>query len=124
MKKEYRDEMELDIYNSFNGEVLDGQSLREESNALKEAFRMTYHEKKYTAEEREDSKKKIVNGWIAYMEENAKKDAVCESKAMKSRVMRIAWAIRKTAAEEYGCKVSEISMSKCMKMAWADVKNN
>lgn len=44
-----------------------------------------------------------------------------EDKAMKNTMMR-AWEIRKAAATVYGCKVSEISMSECLKMAWAEAK--
>ena len=40
---------------------------------------------------------------------------------MKNTMMR-AWEIRKAAATVYGCKVSEISMSECLKMAWAEAK--
>lgn len=40
---------------------------------------------------------------------------------MKNAMMR-AWEIRKAAATVYGCKVSEISMSECLKMAWAEAK--
>lgn len=40
---------------------------------------------------------------------------------MTNAMMR-AWEIRKAAATVYGCKVSEISMSECLKMAWAETK--
>ena len=43
-------------------------------------------------------------------------------KTINSIVMKTAWSIRKNAAEEFGCKVSEILWSECLKMAWAMVK--
>lgn len=38
-------------------------------------------------------------------------------------VMKRAWEIRKAAAKVQGVKVTEISMSECMKEAWAATKN-
>lgn len=35
-------------------------------------------------------------------------------------IMSRAWAIRKSAAAEIGCKVSEVVFSECLKMAWAE----
>lgn len=37
-------------------------------------------------------------------------------------IMRRAWAIRKTAAAEMGCRVSEVVFSECLKMAWAEAE--
>lgn len=42
----------------------------------------------------------------------------------KSKLMKRAWEIKRTIAEEMKVKVSIISMSECLKMAWAEVKNN
>lgn len=38
----------------------------------------------------------------------------------KSDVMKRAWEIRRIAASNIGCKVSEVSMSECMKIAWEE----
>lgn len=43
-------------------------------------------------------------------------------KTINSTVMTTAWAIRKNAAQEMGCKVSDVLMSECLRMAWAMVK--
>lgn len=40
----------------------------------------------------------------------------------QKKVMNKAWKIRKSAAIEMGCKVSEVCFSTCLKMAWAKVK--
>ena len=37
-------------------------------------------------------------------------------------IMGCAWAIRKAAAAEIGCKVSEIVFSLCLKQAWAEAE--
>lgn len=37
-------------------------------------------------------------------------------------IMSRAWAIRKAAAAEIGCRVSEVIMSECLKMAWAEAE--
>lgn len=37
-------------------------------------------------------------------------------------IMRRAWAIRKTAAAEMGCRVSEVLWGECLKMAWAEAE--
>lgn len=37
-------------------------------------------------------------------------------------IMKRAWEIRREAAQNHGCKVSEINMSECLKMAWAETK--
>lgn len=37
-------------------------------------------------------------------------------------IMRRAWAIRKAAAAKWGCKTSEILMSDCLKIAWAEAE--
>ncbi len=37
-------------------------------------------------------------------------------------IMRRAWAIRKAAAAEKSCKVSEIPMGECLRMAWAEAE--
>lgn len=42
---------------------------------------------------------------------------------MKANVMRRAWEIRRNVANELGVKVLEVSMSECLKMAWAEVRN-
>lgn len=39
-----------------------------------------------------------------------------------SSIMRRAWAIRKSAAAEMGCKVSEVVFSLCLKQAWAEAE--
>lgn len=39
-----------------------------------------------------------------------------------SAIMRRAWAIRKNAAAEIGCKVSEVVFSLCLKQAWAEAE--
>lgn len=39
-----------------------------------------------------------------------------------SGIMSRAWSIRKNAAEEIGCKVSEVIFSECLKMAWAEAE--
>lgn len=39
-----------------------------------------------------------------------------------SSIMRRAWAIRKTAAAEIGCKVSEVIFGECLKIAWAEAE--
>lgn len=41
---------------------------------------------------------------------------------MKKNIMKRAWEIRRKAAQNHGCKVSEINMSECLKMAWAESK--
>ncbi len=35
-------------------------------------------------------------------------------------IMSRAWAIRKSAAAEIGCKVSEVMWGECLKVAWAE----
>ena len=42
---------------------------------------------------------------------------------MKKNIMKRAWEIRREAAKNHGCKVSEILMSDCLKMAWHEAKN-
>lgn len=42
---------------------------------------------------------------------------------MKANAMKRAHEIRRNAAAKFNCKVSEISMSECLKMAWTEVKN-
>ena len=42
---------------------------------------------------------------------------------MKRNIMKRAWEIRREAAKNHGCKVSEILMSDCLKMAWHEAKN-
>ena len=37
-------------------------------------------------------------------------------------IMRRAWSIRKEAAEEMGCRVSEVVFSLCLKQAWAEAE--
>ena len=37
-------------------------------------------------------------------------------------IMRRAWAIRKTAAAEMDCRVSEVLFGECLKMAWAEAE--
>ena len=37
-------------------------------------------------------------------------------------IMTRAWAIRKAAAAEMGCKVSEVLMGECLKIAWAEAE--
>lgn len=37
-------------------------------------------------------------------------------------IMRRAWAIRKAAAEEIGCKVGEVIMGECLRIAWAEAE--
>lgn len=37
-------------------------------------------------------------------------------------IMARAWAIRKAAAAEMGCKVSEVLMGECLKIAWAEAE--
>lgn len=37
-------------------------------------------------------------------------------------IMRRAWAIRKNAAAEMGCKVSEVIWGECLKLAWAEAE--
>ena len=39
-----------------------------------------------------------------------------------SAIMGRAWAIRKSAAAEMGCKVSEVVFSLCLKQAWAEAE--
>lgn len=39
------------------------------------------------------------------------------------KVMTRAWQIRKAAAQECGCKVSEIIFSECLRMAWSQAKS-
>ena len=41
---------------------------------------------------------------------------------MASRAMKAAHRIRREAAERFGCRLSEIRWSECLKMAWAEVK--
>ena len=41
-----------------------------------------------------------------------------KEKNRKREVMKTAWQIRREAAKKYNCKVAEISMSQCLKMAW------
>lgn len=41
---------------------------------------------------------------------------------MKKQIMKRAWELRKSAATEYGCKISEIEMSECLREAWAEAK--
>jgi hypothetical protein len=40
----------------------------------------------------------------------------------KSQIMKNAWGIRKSAAAKYGCPVSEINFSDCLKQAWKQYK--
>ena len=42
---------------------------------------------------------------------------------MKKAVMNKAWSIRKAAACEMKCKVSEVCFSICLKMAWQEIKS-
>lgn len=44
-------------------------------------------------------------------------------KKIKTLVMKKAWEIRKATAKEMNVKVSEISISGCLKMAWAEERN-
>ncbi len=37
-------------------------------------------------------------------------------------IMRRAWSIRKSAAADMGCKVSEVLWGECLKMAWAEAE--
>lgn len=37
-------------------------------------------------------------------------------------IMRRSWAIRKAAADEIGCSVSEVLMGECLKIAWAEAE--
>ena len=39
-----------------------------------------------------------------------------------SETMTRAWAIRKAAAADMGCKVSEVLMGECLKIAWAEAE--
>ena len=39
-------------------------------------------------------------------------------KSILTAIMTEAWNIRKTAAKNFSCKVSEISFSRCLKQAW------
>ena len=39
-----------------------------------------------------------------------------------AKAMRRAWEIRREAAAKFNCRVTEISMSECLKMAWAEIK--
>lgn len=41
---------------------------------------------------------------------------------MKKQIMKRAWELRKSAATEYGCKISEIEMSECLREAWAEAR--
>lgn len=43
---------------------------------------------------------------------------------MKANVMKRAWEIRRNVANELGVKVSAVSMSECLKMAWLESKNS
>lgn len=43
-------------------------------------------------------------------------------KEIKTLVMKVAWGMRKYTAQKLGVKVSAISMSECLKMAWEDIK--
>jgi len=54
----------------------------------------------------------------AYKYYLAKKEEVKKPNAMKR-----AWEIRREAATKFNCKVTEISMSECLKLAWAEIKN-
>lgn len=42
---------------------------------------------------------------------------------MKRKIMAIAWEYRKDVAKKLGVKVSEVSMSECLKVAWFQAKN-
>ncbi len=37
-------------------------------------------------------------------------------------IMRRAWAIRKASADDKGCKISEVPMGECLRMAWAEAE--
>ena len=37
-------------------------------------------------------------------------------------IMARAWDIRKTAAAEIGCKVGEVVMGECLRIAWAEAE--
>lgn len=37
-------------------------------------------------------------------------------------IMTRAWAIRREAAETMGCRASEVLMSECLRMAWAEAE--
>ena len=39
-----------------------------------------------------------------------------------SEIMNRAWSIRRAAAADMGCKVSEVVMGECLKMAWAEAE--
>ena len=39
---------------------------------------------------------------------------------MKSKIMKRAWEIKKAAAIEIGCKVSDVCFSICLKLAWKE----
>ena len=41
---------------------------------------------------------------------------------MKKQIMKMAWNIRKEAARKFGCKVSEVIFSICLKQAWSEFK--
>lgn len=41
-----------------------------------------------------------------------------------SEIMGKAWDIRRNAAAEMGCKVSEVHLGECVRMAWEHVKSN
>lgn len=46
------------------------------------------------------------------------------SKYNLSEIMGKAWDIRRNAAAEMGCKVSEVHLGECVRMAWEHVKSN
>lgn len=43
------------------------------------------------------------------------------AKRIRSNVMKRAWQIRKEASVKFGCRVSEVDFSECMKQAWSEI---
>lgn len=62
------------------------------------------------------------NSFINNMD-NAIKEGEDMSKYNVGNIMREAWSIRRRAAAEMGCKVSEVFFVECLKMAWEQERN-
>ena len=59
---------------------------------------------------------------LSNKENQHKERALHMKKYNLTEIMGRAWEVRKAAAAEMGCKVSEVHMGECLKIAWAEAE--